>query len=144
VYRLTAAGGVPWKDGLRYEQWVVIVVMPRPVAYLPPDPDPVLVATHLAAGAGTGLLLVLGVAAYTRRGSRLYLLVVLALAALAARTAISLSAMFGVLPAGLHHFVEHALDAMVATFLLAAIYDARRGEPVADATVTDEEIHDHD
>lgn len=100
-------------------------MLPGPVAYLPPNPDPALVATHLVAGVGTGLLLVLGVAAFTRRGSRSYLLVVLALSALAARTAISLSAMFGPLPAGLHHFVEHALDAMVATFLLAAIYDAR-------------------
>jgi hypothetical protein len=119
-------------------------VLPRPVAYLPPDPDPMLVATHLVAGVGTGLLLVLAVTAFTQRGSRSYLLVVLALAALAARTAISLSAMFGPLPAELHHFVEHALDAMVATFLLAAVYDARRGGPVTDATVGDEEVPEHD
>jgi hypothetical protein len=121
-------------------------VLPGPVAYLPPDPDPVLVATHLVAGVGTGLLLVLGVAAFTQRGSRSYLLVVLALSALAARTAISLSAMFGPLPANLHHFVEHALDAMVATFLLAAVYDARQDSRTVseDATVPDEEVPDHD
>ncbi|MEF8853488.1 MAG: hypothetical protein V5A44_11925 [Haloarculaceae archaeon] len=55
-----------------------------PVAYLPPAPDPAMVATHLVAGVGSGLLLVLGVAAFARRGSRSYLLVVLALAALVA------------------------------------------------------------
>jgi hypothetical protein len=102
-------------------------MLPGPVAYLPPDPDPVMVATHFVAGAGSGLLLVLGVAAFARRGSRSYLLVALALAALAARTAVSLSAMFGPLPTGPHHFVEHALDALLATCLVAAVYYARSG-----------------
>lgn len=105
-------------------------MLPGPVAYLPPDPDPAMVATHFVAGAGSGLLLVFGVAAFARRGSRSYLLVALALAALAARTVVSLSAMFGPLPTGPHHFVEHALDALLATCLVAAVYYARSGASV--------------
>jgi hypothetical protein len=114
-------------DGIRCVEPVVTTMLPGPVAYLPPDPDPVMVATHLVAGVGSGLLLVLGVAAFAQRGSRSYLLVVLALAALAARTAVSLSAMFGPLATGPHHFVEHALDALLATCLVAAVYYARAG-----------------
>jgi len=98
-----------------------------PVAHALVQPDPMLLATHLLAGAGSGLLLVLGVAAFSRRASRSYLLVVLALAALAARTAVSALAMFGPLGPGVHHFAEHALDAVLATCLLAAVYYARHG-----------------
>ena len=98
-----------------------------PVAHAVPQPDPALLATHLLAGAGSGLLLVLGVAAFARRTSRSYLLVVLALAALAARTGVSALAMFGPLGPGVHHFAEHALDALLATCLLAAVYYARPG-----------------
>ena len=98
-----------------------------PVAHAPPQPDPMLLATHAFAGVGSGLLLVLGVAAFARRASRSYLLVVLALAALLARTAVSALSMFGPLGPGAHHFAEHALDALLATCLLAAVYYARSG-----------------
>lgn len=98
-----------------------------PVAHALPPPDPVVLATHLLAGVGSGLLLVFGVAAFSRRVSRSYLLVVFALAALAARTGVSALAMFGPLGPGVHHFAEHALDALLATCLLAAVYYARRG-----------------
>jgi len=97
----------------------------RPVIHAAPAPDPGLLGIHLLAGVGSGLLLALAVAALGQRGSRPYLLVVLALGALLARTVISGVAMFGPLDPGLHHFAEHALDAMLATFLLGAIYYAR-------------------
>ncbi|WP_135365077.1 DUF7471 family protein [Halosimplex halophilum] len=103
----------------------------RPVAHAAPSPDPVLLGVHLLAGVGSGLLLALAVGALGQRGSRSYLLVVLALAALLARTLVSALAMFGPLDAGLHHFAEHALDATVATFLLGAIYYARSTAPDA-------------
>ena len=98
-----------------------------PAAHALPPPDPVVLATHLLAGVGSGLLLVFGVVAFSRRASRSYLLVVFALAALAARTGVSALAMFGPLGPGVHHFAEHALDALLATCLLAAVYYARRG-----------------
>lgn len=97
---------------------------PLPVAHAA-QPDPVLIGAHVLAGAGSGLLLALGVAAFGQRRSRSYLLVVLALAALLVRTGVSVLSMLGPIDADLHHVTEHALDAMLATFLLAAIYDAR-------------------
>jgi hypothetical protein len=103
----------------------------RPVAHAASSPDPLVVGVHLLAGVGSGLLLALAVAALGQRGSRSYLLVVLALAALLARTLVSALAMFGPLDAGMHHFAEHALDATVATFLLGAIYYARSDAPDA-------------
>lgn len=100
-----------------------------PVAHAAPSADLLVVGVHLLAGVGSGLLLALAVAALGRRGSRSYLLVVLALGALLARTLVSALAMFGPLEAGLHHFAEHALDATLATFLLGAIYYARSATP---------------
>ncbi|WP_123535797.1 DUF7471 family protein [Halosimplex salinum] len=97
----------------------------RPVAHAAPSPDPALLGIHLLAGVGSGLLLALGVVALGQRGSRSYLLVVLALGALVARTLVSGLAMFGPLGPGVHHFAEHALDAMLATFLLGAVYYGR-------------------
>ena len=87
-----------------------------------------MLGVHLLAGVGSGLLLALAVAALGQRGSRSYLLVVLALGALVARTVVSALAMFGPLGPGAHHFAEHALDAMLATFLLGAIYYARSAD----------------
>jgi hypothetical protein len=103
----------------------------RTVGHASASPDPTLVGVHLLAGAGSGLLLALGVVALARRASRSYLLVVLALAALVARTVVSGLALFGPLDPAVHHFVEHALDATVATFLLGAIYYARTTGAVA-------------
>jgi hypothetical protein len=103
----------------------------RTVGHAPPSPDPSLLGVHLLAGVGSGLLLALGVAALSRRTSRSYLLVVLALGALVARTLVSALAIFGPLDPALHHFAEHALDAMVATFLLGAIYYARTSGAIA-------------
>ena len=101
-----------------------------PVAHAPPSPNPALLGIHLLAGVGSGVLLVLGVAAFGQRGSRSYLLVVLALGALIARTVVSGLAMFGPLDPWIHHFAEHALDAMLATFLLGAVYCARETDSV--------------
>lgn len=95
------------------------------IAHAPSQPDPATLIAHALAGIGSALLLAFGVAAFTRRGSRSYLLVVLALVALAGRTLVSTATMFGPLSPELHHLAEHGLDAMLATFLLAAIYFAR-------------------
>jgi hypothetical protein len=103
----------------------------RTVGHAPPSPDPSLLGVHLLAGVGSGLLLALGVAALSRRTSRSYLLVVLALGALVARTLVSALAIFGPLDLALDHFVEHARDSLVATFLFGAIYYARTSGAIA-------------
>ena len=108
--------------------------------HAPPSLDPMLVGAHLLAGIGSGLLLALGVVAFSRRASRSYLLVVLALAALVARTLVSTLAILGPLDPGLHHFAEHALDAMVAILLLGAIYFARTVAPGAPDVEVDADV----
>ncbi|QZX99633.1 DUF7471 family protein [Halobaculum rubrum] len=82
----------------------------------------VVVALGGVAGAG---LLGLGLAAFLRRRSRSYLLVALALGALAARAGIAAGAAFGLVGVEAHHFVEHLLDVVMAGLVVAAVYYAR-------------------
>ncbi|WP_435063993.1 DUF7471 family protein [Halobaculum sp. EA56] len=81
-----------------------------------------VVAVGGVAGAG---LLGLGLAAFLRRRSRSYLLVALALGALAARAGLAAGAAFGLVGVDAHHFGEHLLDVAMATLVVAAVYYAR-------------------
>ncbi|MXR41442.1 hypothetical protein GRX01_08845 [Halobaculum sp. WSA2] len=82
----------------------------------------VVVALGGVAGAG---LLGLGLAAFLRRRSRSYLLVALALGALAARAGLAAGAAFGLVGVDAHHFGEHLLDVVMAALVVAAVYYAR-------------------
>ncbi|MFC7078997.1 DUF7471 family protein [Halorussus caseinilyticus] len=77
------------------------------------------------AGVGSVVLLGLALAALVRRPSRSYLLVTLALATLLARTAVAVLTLTSSVAAGPHHLLEHALDAVMASLVVAAVYDAR-------------------
>ena len=81
------------------------------------------------AGLGSALLLGLGLAAYARRRSRSYLLVVLALAALLARTLVAAGAEAGVLSTAVHHLAEHGLDVVMAALVVGAVVYVRTVEP---------------
>jgi membrane glycosyltransferase len=70
-------------------------------------------------------LLGLALAAYVRRGSRSYLLVVGAFVALLARSVVAGLTMTGVLPASGHHLLEHGLDVVLVALVVAAVYHAR-------------------
>jgi hypothetical protein len=50
---------------------------------------------------------------------------VLALGTLIAKTVLGSLALGNVIPISQHHLVEHALDGLMAVFLLAAVYNAR-------------------
>ena len=67
----------------------------------------------------TGLLAAVALIALSRRRSAPYLLVAMALVALASK------AVGGYIDAGTHNLVEHGLDLLVATLLIAAIVEAR-------------------
>ncbi|GEM_PF-503843 len=84
--------------------------------------SPLLMTVLVLAGIGTTLLFLLGVVAYRRRRTRPYLLITLALAALVVRTVVGLGTVYGHVPMGLHHLVEHGLDFLIAVFLLTAVY----------------------
>jgi drug/metabolite transporter (DMT)-like permease len=74
----------------------------------------------------TAALCLAAVTAYRRRGSRAYLLVTLALAALVAQPVLGGLAMVGAVSPAAHHTLEHGADAVIVVLVLGAVYDARR------------------
>ncbi|MEF8780458.1 MAG: hypothetical protein V5A46_07245 [Haloferacaceae archaeon] len=81
-----------------------------------------LVIVLLLATVGTGTVLLLALAAYRRRRSTPYLLVVAAVGGLFLRSTVGFGTMYGRVPMGVHHLVEHALDFGIAACVLAAVY----------------------
>ncbi|WP_210424958.1 DUF7471 family protein [Halorussus halobius] len=88
-------------------------------------PDLAFTAVLALAGLGSAAVLGLALAALVRRRSRSYLLVTLALATLLARTGVAALSLAGSMDAGVHHWLEHGLDAAMAALVVAAVYDAR-------------------
>ena len=88
-----------------------------------PDVTTLLVLT--VAAALTAVVAGLAVAAFVQRRSRPYLLVALALSALAVRTAVGLGAYTPVLGTDDHHLLEHGLDVAMAALVIAAVYVVR-------------------
>ncbi len=84
--------------------------------------SPILLGTIFLAGVGTTVLFTLGAIAYSQRRSVPYLLITLALGALVVRTIVGFGTALGYVPMGIHHLVEHGLDFLIASLLLAAIY----------------------
>ena len=87
--------------------------------------DTALFSVLVLGGLASAVLVSLGVLAFVRRQSRTYLLVVLALGTLVAKAWIGSLALGNVVPTSQHHLIEHALDMLMAIFLLTAVYDAR-------------------
>jgi hypothetical protein len=81
-------------------------------------------------GLGAAALLGLAGAAFVRRRSRPYLLVVAAFGALFARSVVAWLSVTGALAPTAHHLLEHGLDVVLAAAVVAAVYYARtvRGE----------------
>jgi len=78
------------------------------------------------AGVLSAVLLGLGLAVLARRRDGPYVLVVLALAALFARTGVAALAMVDVFGPTGHHLLEHGLDVAMAGLVIGAVYHARR------------------
>lgn len=77
------------------------------------------------AGLGTAVLFGLAFAAFIRRRSRPYLLLVAAFAALLGRSAVVGFSLVGVLSPTQHHLFEHGLDVVLVALVVAAVYYAR-------------------
>jgi len=82
---------------------------------------PLLVFGGLASAALAGL----GAVAFSRRRSRSYLLITLALVALGLKAFLGGLWMLQFVPITQHHLLEHGMDFAIAALLVAAIYDAR-------------------
>lgn len=110
----------------------------------PFDPLPLAAGVHgqsltmlalLTLGAAlTAVVAGLAIAAFVRRRSRPYLFVALALSTLVARTGLGLAGYATLLDPALHHFLEHALDVVMAALVIAAVYlvgTTREADPEA-------------
>jgi hypothetical protein len=77
------------------------------------------------AGLAAAVLVGLGVAAYARRSSVPYLLVLLALTTLLARVGIAMGTVTELFSAPAHHLAEHALDVLMVALVVGAVVAAR-------------------
>jgi hypothetical protein len=93
-----------------------------------------VLAVVTVAAVGAACLLGLAVAAFVRRQSRPYLLIVAAVAALLARSLVAGVAMVGVLSDVEHHVLEHGLDVVLVGLVVAAVYYARTAVPATDTS----------
>ncbi|SEO50503.1 hypothetical protein SAMN05216388_101398 [Halorientalis persicus] len=112
-----------------------ILAVDFPADWVTPEFVPLLVAGLLLAGLGTLSLFVLSVVAYTRRLQRRYLLICLALGALATRTVVGWGTVFGVVPMTVHHVIAHLLDFLIALLVLYAVYRSGSGSSAPEETV---------
>jgi hypothetical protein len=94
---------------------------PVPLAGVHGQPPAMLALLTLGAML-TAVVAGLAVAAFVRRRSRPYLLVALALLSLVARTVVGFAGYADVVGPALHHQLEHALDVVMATLVIAAVY----------------------
>lgn len=85
----------------------------------------VLLGALTLAAIGTALLLGLALAAFVRRRSQPYLLIVTAVVALFGRSMIGGLMVVGMIRPDLHHLLEHGLDVVLVALVIAAIYYAR-------------------
>jgi len=86
-----------------------------------------LLAVLALATLGTAALFLLGLAGYRRRGTRVYLLITVALALLVARSVVGVGTALGLVPMPAHHLLAHGFDVAIAALVLYAVY--RRGPP---------------
>mgnify|MGYP000312535490 FL=1 len=86
---------------------------------------PGLLVVVLAATLGAAVLLGLAFAAFVRRRSRPYLLLVAAFAALLGRSAVVGVSLLGGFSPATHHLLEHSLDVVLVALVVAAVYYAR-------------------
>jgi len=87
--------------------------------------SPGLLAVVGVATFGATVLFGLALAAFVRRRSRPYLLIVAAFAALLGRSAVVVATAAGLLSPTDHHLFEHGLDVVLVALVVAAVYYAR-------------------
>lgn len=80
------------------------------------------------AGVLSAIVFGISAAAFLRRRSVAYLLLTIAFGLLFARSAVGFASFTGMILDGTHHLLEHAIDALVAAVVIAAVYYARQAE----------------
>ncbi|WP_425604269.1 DUF7471 family protein [Natrinema gelatinilyticum] len=90
--------------------------------WLDPQLAPVLVAVIALAVLGTTVLFVVGLAAYGRRRTTRYCLIVVVLGLLVVRSLTGLGTVLGLVPMTVHHLVEHGFDFLIAVLVLYLVF----------------------
>lgn len=86
-------------------------------------PESVLLFAVLAlAGVGTGVLFLVALVAYSRRRTRTYGIITVAIGMLFFRSVVGLGTVAGLVPMAVHHLMEHGLDFVIAALILYAVY----------------------
>ena len=93
------------------------------------EPSLPLVSVLVMASIGTGVLFIGSVLAWYRRREQRYVLIMLAVGALFARSAIGFGTVYGHVPMEAHHIIEHSLDFMIAGLILYAVYRSKPTTP---------------
>ncbi|MHB9287151.1 hypothetical protein ACKVMT_08935 [Halobacteriales archaeon Cl-PHB] len=91
-----------------------------------------LTVVLLLAGLGASVVIGLALAAFARRRSRPYLLVVLAVATILLRTVVAALSLQGTVSTARHHLAEHLLDVVMVGLVIAAVVTARAASPDRD------------
>ncbi len=107
-------------------------------AWLDPQLAPVLVAVIVLAVAGTTLLFLAGLVAYSRRQTRRYLLITVVLGLLVGRSVVGLGTVLGAVPMTAHHLVEHGFDFLIAVLILYAVYRSGPERTTRSVSTTDD------
>jgi membrane protein DedA with SNARE-associated domain len=98
----------------------------------------VLVAVIVLAVAGTTLLFLAGLVAYSRRQTRRYLLITVVLGLLVGRSVVGLGTVLGAVPMTAHHLVEHGFDFLIAVLILYAVYRSGPERTTRSVSTTDD------
>lgn len=98
--------------------------LPLHSQYVGPESLPLLGVLGVAV-IGTALLLGLALAAFVRRRSQPYLLIVSAVGALFGRSVVAGFTVVGTVSPAAHHLLEHGLDIVLVALVVAAVYYTR-------------------
>lgn len=91
----------------------------------PSGSEVAMISLLVFGGLASAALAGLSVVAFSRRRSRSYLLITLALVALVFKALLGGLWMIQLLPITQHHLLEHSMDFSIAALLIAAVYYAR-------------------
>ncbi|WP_235847767.1 DUF7471 family protein [Natronorubrum thiooxidans] len=90
--------------------------------WLAPSLAPVLVGVIVLAVLGTMILFIIGLFGYLQRQTMQYLVLMVVLGTLVARSIVGMGTVLGLVPMTAHHLIEHSSDVFIATLLLSLIF----------------------
>jgi hypothetical protein len=100
-------------------------MIPLPIHGVPAVDSLALLVFVAVAAVGAALLSGVALAAFVRRRSRPYLLLVAAFGAILGQSVVTAVSMAGLLSPTTHHLLEHGMDVVLVALVVAAVYYTR-------------------